>query len=396
MAKAKQKTTAKAETAVKASPLKVGRLGKSKAPKAAPSRPIITTTVTSEYSPTDFRSAGSLKPESIEWLLPGRLMRRAINLIDAHKSMGKSSFLASVVAAYSRGKDLEGNYLKNFDRPNILWIQHEEVYAADVVPRLKAANADLVPILVPETVAAILRVSLPANLEGLAKLVKNSGVGLVIVDPFSALSDGTADENHQQGMRRYMECMKAACVDNGATVICSRHLRKGSSGRAAEQGMGSNAIAAVARVLLRIDENPKDKAQRLLTVLCSSQRKPLPVVLEQVEPSSNFSPVRLGGELDLTIEEILEGSQEQGQADESQDAATIMFELLKGGPMWSKDLLSAAKDSGVSERTMRKAKAAHKIPSMRKFSEDTGTFKLYWCLPGQSDGSQNSVAELQP
>lgn len=348
-----------------------------------------------EQLSNDFILAGAMKLEKTEWLLEDRIMKNAINMIDGRKNAGKSSVMGQVVASYSRGLDALGGKLKGITKPYVLWLQHEEDYAADVVPRLKHFGYDSNFVIVPKTAGAMRKILLPTGAEELAKMIRGAAIGLVVIDPFSGLSDGKSSQNDQDGMRRYMEAIKTACCDNGATVLCSRHLRKGTSGPAAEQGLGSTAIGAVARVTLRLDSHPIKKKLKLLSVVCSSKRKPMALGYELIDREGSFPDLVWRGEQDVSLEEILEGAMAEDIVDEAKDAATVMFGLLKAGPVWSKEILSAGKDAGISERTMRKAKAIHGIKSERRVSEETGDAKLFWMPLEDAQAVTGSVAELQ-
>lgn len=332
-------------------------------------------------------SAKKIKQKYTEWLLTDRITKGNITLVDARKEMGKSTIFGMLAAKYSHGLDLLGEPLP-YKTGKILWVTHEEGYANKVVPRFTQFGGDLNKLICPTDYRWLNELRIPSCIDKLADFVKEHGIGLIILDPFTALKDAVLSSSNTDQMRHYLECVFHAVCDLDCTVVAARHLTKNRKGDALDQGVGSTQIAAVARTVIRLDHNPLDRETRLLWVVATNEgEKPLKLQYSITSIGKPFPLLTFHGEVDIDNDEIMEGSKEIGEVDEKNDADMILAGILKDGPKWSKEVIAEGKAAGVSERTLRSAKARMKSMSQRRQMADGGEWRVYWLPPNDATGS---------
>src|SRR4051812_7515384 len=87
-----------------------------------------------------FTRAADIKPQPVRWLWPGRLAVGSLALLAGREGVGKSTIAYWLAARVTRG-DLPGAYCGAPRQVAI--VATEDSWAHTVVPRLKAAGADL-------------------------------------------------------------------------------------------------------------------------------------------------------------------------------------------------------------------------------------------------------------
>lgn len=319
------------------------------------------------------------------WLWEGRIMEKRINLIQGWKGAGKSTLCAAIASTAING------YMYPFQdkRPrsggSCLWLTTEEDIEEDVKPRWDANGGFMKDLwsFDPEKEKHLFP-KLPGDVITMVRMLKALNVRVLILDPLSSLANSECDLSKPQSARAYMEALKHLCDHAGITVILIQHLRKGKAGNAIEAGMNSIEIVNVARSVLRADKHPtKPDLFILSSVAVNGAKKPLPITYELHSEEGEAPTVYWKDVADISLEEILAGGAEEGEKDEALDAKTLLLSILKDGPKPCKDILKEARDAGVGERTLRKAKAALNIESKRISVGGSGQGHSEWAIPDQ-------------
>lgn len=310
---------------------------------------------------------GQVKTEKVAWDWPGMVVRNALNLLDGHKGTGKSSVMASIAAAMCNGKRLPES--KSAGPKGVcLWFGSEEHFGGSVLSRWIANGGDRKAIysVGVSGYGTDGRLIMPQQEERLRQIVRLTRARCVVVDPYSALGDVTLDTRHEQSTRLYLESLARVAHEECVTFLLSRHLRKGRAGSLLEHGLGSVAIAAVCRSVLRVERDVDNPAVCYLACVAGNHgRAPgvVPYTLEEV--SGSVFVAKFGARKDRHLEEVLEGGDEPDERDASADARALLTAALKNGPVDAQVLIDEATKSGVGTRTLRKVKAEMGILSKR-------------------------------
>jgi len=210
----------------------------------------------------------------MEWVWGDMIPERTLTLLAGTAGIGKSTILAWVAAALTRG-ELVGVFQ---GQPVVVgFLAAEDDLEATLAPRLDAAgaNRELIRSLSVQVVAdKETWTQLPTIAQDLSQLeqeIREHGIKVLIVDPVVSVMDG--DSVKLSDVRRNLDRLAALCERADCTVIAVTHFNKGA-GNASEKITGSTAFRDTARsvLLLAVDE---ESDQRILSV-----------------DKSNYSPVQ--------------------------------------------------------------------------------------------------------
>jgi hypothetical protein len=201
-----------------------------------------------------YQNATEVEPERINWLWPDRIASGKINFVAGYPDQGKSQITCDMAARVSNGADWpngEGQAALG----TVLMLSAEDGAADTIVPRLKAAGADLDKIkIVAPTVMTDAKgrrmFNLAEDLGRLTRLVRAcDDVRLVVIDPISAYmgGKGTADTYKNTEVRAVLAPLAEWAELHDVAVIFVSHFNKNGSGRALSRLTDSLAFGALAR-----------------------------------------------------------------------------------------------------------------------------------------------------
>ena len=162
-----------------------------------------------------------------------------------------------------------------------------------------------------------------------------------------------------------------------------RHLNKASGGNALYRGGGSIGIVGAARSALLVAKDPQDDARRVVAAQKSNLSKPAPSLAFCLENATNGA-VRVAwrGESPLGASELLAAPMDGGGRTAEVEAQGFLRELLDTGPVPTEEVFGEAKTARISEKTLRRAKDAMGVVSVRKGEPGKrGGGRWFWALP---------------
>jgi RecA-family ATPase len=109
---------------------------------------------------------------------------------------------------------------------NSLIVQAEESDAGTVVPRLRAAGADLDRTILWGTDDCDEPLRLPSQLGRLHRAILDHAARLVVLDPIISFLDPNVMLNSDQGIRRVLSSLKRLAERLGCAILMIRHLNK--------------------------------------------------------------------------------------------------------------------------------------------------------------------------
>lgn len=317
-----------------------------------------------------FAPAKRCKAAKLQWLLPGRLVAGALAVIEGDPTSGKSTFLAALAGAVSSGESWAGRP-KQRGR-GVLWLAGEEDAATMVRPRLAANRADLARVHFPTTDSdgQPRRIEFPRHCGQLLHAATELNVGLVVVDPLVTYAAQGLDLNNEVAARSLVDALGRVAAATGATIVLTRHLRKDRNGPPMLWGVGSIAIAAAARCVLRIERpEPRDDGRRAVVVKCNAAPR-TPALLYRLDFTSGV-PVIVGAHDDARADgDEDDDAPDRGERDVRQDARQLLRQRLGTEFVAVSAIVAEAAGAGIGERTLRRAKADLGVRSRRLGDED--------------------------
>lgn len=351
-----------------------------------------------------YRSAGDIVPKRTEWLWPGWFPFHAFVLLNGRQGDGKGTIGASLIGRFTTGSPLPDGH-----RPepvNCAVLSLEDDTERTVVPRLKAAGADLNRVFILDGIDDLddegfqIRRPwrMPIDLAALREFIIAHAIAFLVLDPVAYMIGG-ADGNAYSEVGAILTALRQVAEDTGCTILGVRHIRKSGASDARDAGIGSVAWTAVARVEFIVGRDPQDESGQL-RVLAQSKNNlapEAPSVAYTIREDEEFEVgvIVWGGTSSVGARAL---AADQGGPDEMSDrieARELLNVLLADGPVTAKQVIGSARDAGIGERTLRKAKNDLKVKS-EKAGLDGG---WVWRLPEgcNEDGTPSlAVAALQP
>jgi hypothetical protein len=179
------------------------------------------------------------------WLPMGELVG-----LGGREGVGKSTWCAYLTAMITKGQlpgDSEGT------PRGVIICSTEDDWKATIKPRLAAAGADMDKVYQVKAIQADGLediVSLPDDLPGMEKIIREKDVALVILDPLLTMVDKKFNTHVDAEVRRALEPVVRLAHDTGASLIGLIHVNKTTEGDLMNRLMASRAIGAVVRGVL--------------------------------------------------------------------------------------------------------------------------------------------------
>jgi hypothetical protein len=350
-----------------------------------------------------FRSAADVAVRRTEWLWPGHLPSGAFVLLNGRQGDGKGTIGADWMARLTTGTPMPDGHCSH--PVNCAVLSLEDDTERTVVPRLKAAGCDLARVSILDGIddsdidgnPTRRPWRMPGDLSALSEFIAHHQIALLILDPVAYMI-GSADGNAYSEVGSILTALSKVAESTGCTILGVRHLRKSSSTDPRDAGIGSVAWTAVARVEFIVGRDPQDESGRL-RVLAQSKNNLAPespsfaYVIEQDE-ELEVGRVRWIGTSGLTARNLTAESDGPEAQSDRVEARELLRVLLADGPVDAKAIMSAARDAGIGERTLRKAKFDLKVKSDKAGFGGGWVWKIEDC--NEDDLPTHPVAALQP
>ena len=316
-----------------------------------PSRKFIAETITLRELPTaqpvPMLRMADVELTSVDWLWFPYIPFGKLTIIQGNPGEGKTYFAMRLAAACTNRKPLPG--METLEPFNIIYQTAEDGLGDTVKPRLIEAEADLDRVLVIDEAKRELTLSD----ERIEKAITQNGARLIILDPIQAYMGEKTDMNRANEVRPMFRRLADVAERTGCAVILIGHLNKAAGGQSAYRGLGSIDFRAAARSVLLIGRVKREPNVRVIVHDKSSlapEGKPVAFCLD---PETGFSWI---GEYDITADELLSGAG-GNTATKTEQAEKLILDLLADGKeLASEDIVKAAAEAGISERTVQNAK----------------------------------------
>jgi RecA-family ATPase len=337
--------------------------------------------------------AADLEMRGIAWLWPGRFALGKIGLIAGLPDYGKGQIAAFLAAAVTAGIELpcrEGSAPQG----NVIWFNAEDDARDTVKPRLVAAGAD------PKRVhfvngtrrdGADKTFSLIADLPLLRETIKKIGnVVLVIIDPVSAyLGVGKVDTRSQSDVRGVLTPLKELAEETGVAVIGICHFNKKTDVTSALLRVSDSiAFTAAARSVYVALDDPEDHARKVFVKAKNNLAADNKALRYGFGVKKVGHDAKLGKDIDaphvvwhpqhveITANEAMQAASGHTA---KREAREFLLERLETGPAKQNDILDEAKQEGIAEKTLRRAKKDLGVKSRKERGKIDGEW--LWELP---------------
>ena len=285
--------------------------------------------------------------QTVEWLWEPYIPFGKVTIVQGNPGEGKTTFALRLAAACTNRKPFP--HMAVHEPFNVIYQTAEDGLGDTIKPRLMEAEADLDRILVIDES----KQGLSLSDERIERAIRQTGARLIILDPIQAYVGEKTDMNKANEIRPMFRRLAEIAERTGCAVILIGHLNKAAGGQSAYRGLGSIDFRAAARSVLLIGRVKREPNVRVIVHDKSSlapEGKPMAFCFD---PETGFSWI---GEYDITADELLSGAG-GNTATKTEQAERLILDLLADGKeLASEDLVKAAAEAGISERTVQNAK----------------------------------------
>ena len=316
-----------------------------------------------------FLTANEVEPSEIEWLWYPYISFGKVALLQGDPGDGKSTFMLSIAALLSQGKQMPFAETEALEPMTIIYQTTEDDLSDTVVPRYIRAGGDPTRLVfIKED-----RKALTFDDERIPKVIKETGARLLILDPLSSYIGNNCALNSANDVRTQFNYLIRIAKETGCAIVIIAHMNKMLGTKAIYRTTGSIDVVGAVRSSLIIGRESPDSDERILV----QQKSNLAATGCSIRFTVNEDGVTFLEECQLTADELLGNFfSGQGRPDEKlQACCDFITEMLKDGPRPSTECISRLKAAGHHERTARAAKKQLGIVSKRE--NDI----WFWALP---------------
>lgn len=341
-----------------------------------------------------YTRASDVRTETIDWLVDCWIPKASVTLLAGREGIGKSTIAVDWAAQATTGK-LTGRAM------NVGYVVTEDSRAHTVVPRLKAAGADLNRVMfldasIPDDQDPELRydavLDLPGDFGILRSFITEQNVGLVILDAAKSVMSAKLDGNSDIAIRQFLEPMHRTAQDTGCTFIGLAHFGKKESADTGRLILGSSAWSQVARSVVSVAADKdagtvkvwNSKGNLAPRVRTFDAEVVSATVATDDGRDAEVGVIHWGTESDEDGSALLAPDTDREDQDDRTEVEMWLTDYLSGhGEHPKKDVLAAANKAGFPVRkTVERA-----FKKLGGQSEGKGFPRVsHWSLPGVPTG----------
>jgi hypothetical protein len=360
--------------------------------------------------------AADIEPKKVEWLWRNRVPLGMLTTFAGDPKLGKSFVTVAMASAVSRGDPLPEGDIP--ERPgSVILLSAEDDPARTIVPRLRAAGADLSRIHILESIiqpgleSDDRREALPpvermpslldydlAVIE--AKAARLPDCRLIVVDPVSAYLGGKDDHRNAE-LRSVLSPLKAMAERLNVAIVLVTHCSKSGGVDGKRRVIGSIAYVGASRanyLFLKDKDDPTGRRVLLLDNggnLAPTQPGLAYVIEDRGDgPAVEWLAEPVHKDADTALRELAEAQAQTGrpeQAAERRDCGAWLRQDLSQGRQPAIDCERDGRTAGFTRATLNRAKQDIGAVSKREgFGKDS---KCYWAMPDASIDDRDEVID---
>jgi len=280
----------------------------------------------------DLTPLSEIRAEELNWLWPHRIPAGKLTLLAGHPGVSKSILTADIAAHVSIGAPFPDAPDAPAEPGDVLVLSAEDAPTDTLVPRVRAASANMERIHIPDHSGPI---DLGRDLHRLRGSLQDlRAPRLVVIDPLSAYL-GSADTHRDVAVRRVLAPLAQLGAELDVAIVVVAHLSKRSAAALKRVG-GSGGFVAAARMAHVVGRDPDEPSARVIAPLktnLAAAPPPLRYHLETtVTEQSGEQPRIVWGEQhpDLSADDVILASEQPHRHSEPERAA----EWLRAPRRW--------------------------------------------------------------
>ncbi|MBO0912425.1 MAG: AAA family ATPase, partial [Acidobacteria bacterium] len=324
------------------------------------------------------RLLSEITEREIEWLWKPYIPKGGITLLSGDPGAGKSFIALSIAAEETK----RGRF--------VLYMSVENPPEEVLVKRFRSlgGNPDLFELLEAiEYGPAEERQRRSITLEDIPALerkIRQRSATLVIVDPVQSYLGRNVDSHRANETRPILDGLIHLAEKHRLAILLLRHCSKVSTGKVLYRGLGSIDFTAAARSELIVGENESQMAMANMKNNLTKKGPTLGYRIADIDDEGR--PVETGiftwtGECELKPEDLVEPEASPEEKSTLQEAVEFLRQTLREGPRLAKALFAEAREAGLSEITLRRARRKAHAQVQKRL----GDGRSEWFIPQRDD-----------
>jgi hypothetical protein len=336
-----------------------------------------------------YQIASEVQPEEIKWLWKNRIARGKLNFLAGPADQGKSQITCDLVARATNGTTWPNNEgtITKADHGSVIMLSAEDDAADTLVPRLKAAGADMDKVFIVSMMVRPLQgkaermFNLGEDIAKLTEIIKTNPdhtFKMITIDPVNSYMGGggrnSADTWKTSDVRAVLSPLGDWSAKHDIATLFLSHLAKGSGKNASplHRMLDSQAFTAIARCGWFVAPEMKDKAETGTKFFVKGKANvgaPMPGLTYEIEAVKvthkgvtlpQVPRIKWTGTTDKSSGQAFQQMDSGGETTErrgtlAEAAATFLYDELSGSPLDLKTLQARAAEKGHDWRNVRRA-----------------------------------------
>ncbi len=319
-------------------------------------------------------SMADIEPETVEWFWRRRIPKSKVTILDGDPGKGKSLILYDLAARTTSGQPMPDG--QPVERAGAIIVSAEDGAADTIVPRFLAAGGDPTRARIIGSDRPFL---IPDDLNTLERAIEQTGASFVAIDPVMSFLSDDVNSNRDQDVRRALQPLVDIARRTGAAIVLCRHLNKSSSGQSIYRGQGSIGFMGIVRSGLMVGNHPERDEVFVLAGQKHNLSKPpdsLAYRITDAGPGDETAIIKYLGRTEVTAQQMNTTPEDEGERDRLAEAKEFLRNLLRAGPVPSKQVKAEASAAEIAWRTVERAKGHLKIQSYRDRERDRWMWTL--------------------
>lgn len=290
----------------------------------------------------------------VNWLWKPYIPFGRITLVQGDPGCGKTFAMANIIAKVSRGESLISS--DDTTEPIVCLYQTGEDGLGDTIkPRLEMFDANC------SNIYSINEMNKALSMQDhrIEQAITDTGARVLILDPLQAYIGSQIDMHRANEVRPVLKSLGNIAAKHNVAVILVGHMNKGQS-KALYRSIGSIDIVGFSRSVLTFCRLKEDENTRVILHTKSSLAPSgLPIAFSLTE-SEGFQWL---GEYEISEDDLFTGGKGTSKLNQ---AIELINNMLENGPIASTEIIAAAKSKNIGQTTLKAAKEAAKIKSIRQ------------------------------
>lgn len=318
----------------------------------------------------EITKASEVKVRKVEWLWYPFIPFGKVTVIQGDAGDGKSTFILKLAAMLTNGEPMPFTDGNSLEPMNVIYQSTEDDADDTIVPRFISASGNTEKLLFINEKEHYLSFSD----ERLLEAIRATKAKLIILDPLSAYIGESTSINSANEVRSQFRPLIDIAKEQGCAIVIIHHMNKAMGQKAVNRAVGSVDIVGAARSVLMVARTDKERPNERILVQVKSNLSPTG---SAIVFSLSENGIEWIEETSKTADEVLGNAfSSMGRPDEQiQKAKDVLSRLLSDHkPKPQSLIMEQFKTMGISESTVKKAKAQLNIHSVKQ-----GTY-WYWVL----------------